>query len=381
MAIVADDLTGALDGAAPFAVRGASTRVVVSLERLEAALASWRNALPQVIAVNLESRHLEAQEAASRVRRAVELLAEIEPAQWFKKIDSTLRGQVVAECLAMREACALPLLLAPAVPAQARTVKDAQVYVDGLPLASTVYGRDARSVPPTEPLDELFAPHGVALLRHAPCSQAKLPLSDCVVDSTSDADLAQLYDAMADDPGKWLLAGASGLASAMAQRMFGRIRASRRYFDASIERLYVVGSRCPHALEQLDALMSSCDELQIIEALAPPSSVEHAQCVVVIPGGNATHRDADEVAQTLAERVADAVEHWPLGQGLLFVTGGDTALAVLRRLGVASITVEGEWAPGVVLGYLDGDRERAVITKAGGFGEADLLVRLEASLK
>jgi len=47
---------------------------------------------------------------------------------------------------------------------------------------------------------------------------------------------------------------------------------------------------------------------------------------------------------------------------------------------VASIEVVAEWAPGVPLGRLDGDPARSVITKAGGFGEPDMLVALEREL-
>ncbi|QPL44859.1 four-carbon acid sugar kinase family protein [Halomonas sp. A40-4] len=148
VAIVADDLTGALDAAAPFAQRGATTRVVVALESLEASLDAWQGALPDVIAVTTESRHLMASAAAERVTQATRILARLAPAVWFKKIDSTLRGQAVAESLAMHRACCRRLLLAPAVPSQGRTTCDARILVYGQPLEATDFARDARSQPP-----------------------------------------------------------------------------------------------------------------------------------------------------------------------------------------------------------------------------------------
>ena len=145
VAIVADDLTGALDTAAPFAARGAKTRVVVALERLASCLEAWAENAPQVVAVNTESRHLPSHEAAERVVEATRLLERLSPDVWFKKIDSTLRGQVVAESLAMLSVTGRQLLVAPAVPAQQRVVRDAEVWVDGRPLETTPYGADARS--------------------------------------------------------------------------------------------------------------------------------------------------------------------------------------------------------------------------------------------
>lgn len=68
----------------------------------------------------------------------------------------------------------------------------------------------------------------------------------------------------------------------------------------------------------------------------------------------------------MAIRVEEAVGQWPPGPRLLFLTGGDIAMAVLSRLGVTFIQVNAEWLPGVATGFLDGDWKRWVMTKAGG---------------
>ncbi|MFY0988842.1 four-carbon acid sugar kinase family protein [Halomonas sp. C05BenzN] len=382
VAIIADDLTGALDTAAPFAARGASTRVVIALERLEGALEAWEGELPQVIAVNTESRHLAPEAAAARVEWAARCLARAEPGLWFKKIDSTLRGQVVAESLALRRVTGRRLLLAPAVPAQGRTVRNAEVHVDGEPLASTAYGRDARSAPPPGALDRLFAGQGLPLVRHRPAPGASLPAGDCVCDTADQADLAHVYGALAAETSQWLVVGAAGLATTMAQHQFGCLRARRESLGTFERRLYAVGSRSPRAAEQLARLRQASPRLPVIEALRPqaeaPAGGEGG--MVVVPGTGTGKASAEAVAAAMGERVAMQVAQWPAGAGVLLLTGGDIAMAVLQRLGVETIEVEAEWAPGVALGRLDGDPRRPVITKAGGFGEPDLLVALERVL-
>lgn len=376
VAIVADDLTGALDAAAPFAARGADTRVVVALERLEACLATWEGDWPEVLAVNTESRHLAADAAAARVAEAARRLARVAPRVWFKKVDSTLRGRVVAESLAMREATGRRLLVAPAVPAQGRVVRDAAVWVEGVPLAASAYAGDARSAPLTGPLDRAFAAAGVAPGRHRPGDDA-LPDHDCVADAESAQDLARLYDAALVRRDAWLMVGAAGLATVIAQRCFGRLGAAALPLQRVTHRLYALGSRSPRALEQRDRLQAAAPSLPVCHALAahPPESVAPAR--LLVPGCGAEEHDPAAVALAMGQRVAEALATWPPeARGLLFLTGGDTAMAALTRLGIGFIRVEAEWAPGVALGRLDGDPRRLVMTKAGGFGAPDLLERL-----
>lgn len=387
LAIVADDLTGALDATAPFAARGADARVVISLAALEDVLASWEGAWPDVIAVNTESRHLDAAEAAERVADATRRLARAAPAAWLKKIDSTLRGQVVAECIAMREATGQPILLAPAVPAQGRVVRDAEIWVDGVRLAESVYQGDARSAPLSGPLDCAFKAGGVKLARYAGSDTALLQ-GDVVADADSDLALARLYDTALGAGVPRLMVGAAGLATAMAQRCFGTLRARHRSLSSVSAVLYVVGSRSPRAAEQLARLRCELPSLPVIEALSPPCVIPQFDAALLVPRlmpgsgcsralcGNETV-EAEEVASAMAEGVAQILESWPHGrETLLFLTGGDIAMATLMRLGVTSINVESEWAPGVALGCLDGDPTRRVMTKAGGFGAPDLLQRL-----
>lgn len=383
LAIIADDLSGALDASAPFAARGADARVIVSLEALTATLDVWQGqgTWPAVIAVNTESRHLRADEAALRVSKAVRLLTQVRPQQWFKKVDSTLRGQVVAECRALQEAIGYPLLLAPAVPAQGRIVRNAEVWVDGVSLANTAYQQDARSSPLWGPIDDAFAAGGLALQRYRLEKGNTLPDESCIVDASSDAELAALYDGVLKLKSSRVMAGAAGLAMAIAQRRFGTPCAQARSLCGIKSVLYAVGSRAPRAAEQLEALCQQLPNVAIIEACA--TSLDHlgVEVCVIVPSEDGTVRTAIEVADAMAAQVAGIISAWhDEDEHLQFLTGGDIAMAVLSQQGARYITVETEWSPGVALGCLDGDAHRRVMTKAGGFGDSSLLVRLHQQL-
>ncbi len=250
VAIVADDLTGAMDAAAPFARRGAQTRVVVVPEHLAEVLG--QGDLPEVLAINTESRHLPANEASVRVATVFAALRPLAPHVLFKKIDSTLRGNVVAECLAARHSSRRGLLICPAVPAQGRTLCDGQVYVHGKPLAATDYGRDARAAPPVEPLPVLFAREGLTL---AVISAAERPgTSEAIVDAAHETNLQMLARALLDAPQRWLAVGAAGLSEAIAATLYPNAEASRLMIPPRGLRLIAVGSRCDQARRQVACL-------------------------------------------------------------------------------------------------------------------------------
>mgnify|MGYP006423253227 CR=1 FL=1 len=379
LAIVADDLTGALDATAPFAARGADARVVISLDVLDDALANWEDAWPDVIAVNTDSRHRGAAEAAERVTDATRRLARTNPGTWFKKIDSTLRGQVVAECIAMREATGQALLLAPAVPAQGRIVRDAEVWVEGVRLSDSPYQGDERSAPLGGPLDRAFTSSGIKLDHYAGGADA-LPPGDAVADAESDLALTRLYDATLIAGIPRLMVGAAGLATAIAQRCFGHLHASYRSLASVDAVIYAIGSRSRRAAEQLAGLRCEAPLMPVIDALSPPNAIPTDDAVLIVPG-TVEPVGAEAVAEATAESVVRVMQGWPSGrETLLFLTGGDIAMATLTRLGSTSINVETEWAPGVALGCLDEVSERRVMTKAGGFGEPDLLQRIQQSI-
>jgi len=72
----------------------------------------------------------------------------------------------------------------------------------------------------------------------------------------------------------------------------------------------------------------------------------------------------------------------PAGQAsALVATGGETASALLARLGVHGIRLVDEIEPGIPLGLTLGEVSIPVVTKAGGFGNEDCLKRILARLR
>src|SRR5438132_7519002 len=112
--ILADDLTSAADGAAPFVARGASAWI-------------GRKCMPRgngsIVAVDSGSRSLPAHAASGVVASHTAALSA--STILYKTVDSTLRGHVTAELEASFGASGRKMLVfAPAFPAAGRTTVD-----------------------------------------------------------------------------------------------------------------------------------------------------------------------------------------------------------------------------------------------------------------
>jgi len=220
--IVADDLTGAMDVAGPLADRGLPTLAVASHEGCKPADLETGT----VISINADTRHLSAADAARRTHRIASELVDAGAQILIKKIDSTLRGNVVSETLAMLDATRRSAaVVAPAFPGQGRTVREGVVHVDGAPLSGTNFARDALSPPPLQPLHLLFtrAAQGAAVQLLRPSQSPELIADQrqiLVFDAQTDADLEQIVRNLQGDLQRVLLVGSAGIAQAVGKVCF-----------------------------------------------------------------------------------------------------------------------------------------------------------------
>ena len=126
--IIADDLTGALDSAVT--LTGAGLRCVVARRPgdVSAALAEE----PDVLSISTASREGGAAAARAAVAAALDAVGAM-PEIIFKKIDSRLKGHVADEVAVLaRHAGHARALVAPAIPAQGRTVADGRLTGAGV---------------------------------------------------------------------------------------------------------------------------------------------------------------------------------------------------------------------------------------------------------
>lgn len=139
--IIADDLTGADDTALQFHLRGANTQIL-----LDSTNVPENKANTQVWAIPTETRNTDAPTAYERVKIAAQYLSETLNVEYFyKKMDSTLRGHIAVEALAMLEILEWDAaVIIPAFPQEGRTTIGGYHLLRGIPIERTEYARDPR---------------------------------------------------------------------------------------------------------------------------------------------------------------------------------------------------------------------------------------------
>ncbi|SKA34368.1 four-carbon acid sugar kinase family protein [Consotaella salsifontis] len=402
--ILADDLTGAQDTAIAMLKQGMTTQVSLSVEHL---IECW--ATSDAWALTTESRFLDAGEA---FRRTFDSLTALNGRAYalYKKVDSTLRGNIGAEIAAVLAATNKRIaLVAPALPHSGRTIVGGMAFVDGVPLAETECGRDPFTPVLSSDVREIIACQTNLPVRLLPLdvireggerlvaavheAQQSAEVAILVCDAETDADLAAL-DIFSSDPNV-LYVGSSGLLSALTPSPANTIPAAPF--------LMVVGSLNSVSQAQADAFVTRATPLEIVvdgqRALTDAAGALAAASASLAEAGDLAFRhillrcapapsngmSAIEAGRRIADCLsAAALEIMTVSpQRNVFATGGDMSAHLLAAAGAKAVRLAGEAEPGIPFGFIVGGRldGTCLVSKAGGFGEPDALSRLTTKEK
>jgi uncharacterized protein YgbK (DUF1537 family) len=414
LGILADDLTGATDTGLQFAKSG--RRTCVSL--------AWpASAAGDVVVVDLDSRGRAGGEARERAASATRWILSTGARRLYQKIDSTGRGNLGAEIEGtLDEYAVVGALVCPAFPALRRTVRDGQILVDGFPLDQTEFAADPLWPATTSSIEKIIrrqsdAPIGVvgltdvrrgpALLRASLREMYRRGARIVIADAETPADLRGLTQALRQLDVRVLPVGSAGMAEWLADWFERPARELRPLYLTSGPRLVVAGTMHRMGRRQLGRLVdvgAALVALDLERTLDDPRGagdavvgevVRHlwtAGCVVVSlvdPRGGVPDLQSamdsrqltpalvtERLVEGLARAAAGAMD--AVAPAALVLTGGDTARAVCAAIGAQALEISREAAPGVPISLFQGGRWDGlpVVTKAGGFGDPDTLVRV-----
>jgi D-threonate/D-erythronate kinase len=408
--VIADDLTGAADCGIAFTVAGLPTFVAFGDGPAPASAS--------IVARDTDSRRLPEPEAAQRALAAARQAYLAGSRTVYRKIDSTLRGNVGAETAATYRAAAEaggtpPLVIAsPAFPATGRIVREGRVLVNGVPLEQTEVWRKSGTSGPADLLAMLRGAGlqaavvrgdavraGADALARTLSELAGRGVQAVVCDAEDEADLQRIAEAGARLARPIVWAGSAGLARKLPAAL--GLRAAGGPAAAAPPRpsapvLVLVGSRSTVAREQAQRVSTEAGVVTLTatpDALLEPSGGARGTEL-----GRALHQAlasghdvllliglepivALERGLELAERLATLVAAEAGALGGLVATGGDVARTVLGALGATGLHLLGEVEPGVPLGLTDTSEPVRVVTKAGAFGDPNTLLRARAALR
>jgi len=371
--LLADDLSGALEAGAAFVRWGGKAILPLSPISLSAVPKSFSDDALWV--VNLQTRNVDEATLRERWNRWQTVLPHILP--YYVKIDSTLRGAVghLLTCL-LETYPTVPVVVAPANPRVGRTVRHGVLYVHGVPLHQTSYAND-----PDYPI------YRSAIVSRLQVGDTSLPKSVVIADAETEEDLQLLAHQILHEFAACIPVGSGGLVSAIAEQTANAcsntVVASEPHYQNSV-RLYLVGSANAVSRQQAEILHQKRKVPQIgweqANALEKVLSALREKRTAILTSSETVNLLNPKVAQRLAE-LSKAVLHQDATPPVshLFLTGGETAEAVLQTIGCSWLTIQGvEEQSGAVFAKGDSTEFPMFAVKPGGFGDSQALVRLDS---
>jgi D-threonate/D-erythronate kinase len=391
--ILADDLSGAADSAVSALHAGLDAEVLLAAD-------GARESDTAIVAIDLNTREMEGEHARAMTFKSLERIRPRADLFLYRKIDSTLRGNVAVELAATRAAAGKRFIVfAPAFPANRRRTIGGKILIDGEPLEQTQFW-DAKITRPdfaTQMADAGLIMESLPLetvrrgKQEIPRTISDLVGEGCTTilcDAERDEDLSQIAQAGFEFGPQCLFAGSGGL----AKQLFKLFPAGELKIPVprklSEHVLVAVGSFTTNSQTQfaelrgvtgLRCFLLGPEELETEAILRPELTrlLDSGQDLAVGINAGVTFPNVAKPSELLARLLVPL-----LGRvGALVVTGGETCRALLERIGAQKLQLLDELEPGVSLGFVSAPGPLLVVVKAGGFGDPDTLQNAYRFLK
>ena len=405
--IIADDITGALDTGVQFAQIGASVKVFV----YERGNSSYFEQEVDVLVFDTETRHEKRDEAYKILWEITKKAQKYRIQYIYKKTDSVLRGNIGSELSAVIEANEKynELMFVPAFPKMNRITVDGVQLVDGIEVAESSFGKD-----PFDPVKKSYIPDIIGIQSSICVLTEKQYTKDIikenkkkivVYDGITEKQIKEIGKKLFLQDKLHVMAGCAGFAAYLPQRLGFEKKITEK---PSLKPAFLVicGSMNPTTVKQIRhgkevgfkriQLTSEqkydwkyCKSEQGEEQLRIWINLlkENERCILDCNEETVEEPDfqAENVQKTkdIGEKVAKSIGCMLKAlmeagmDSTIMITGGDTLMGFLKNVSVSEITPLIEILPGVVLStYLIGEKKYQIISKSGGFGDADILEKL-----
>ena len=391
LAVIADDMTGALDTGVQFSKRGARTAVIPAGQLL----------CPpdiQVAVVNAETRHLPPEAAYVKTRRIAAWALQAGAGHLYIKTDSGMRGNIGAALKAALDASGQSIAaFAPAYPDMNRLTIDGCQYIDGVPIDQSVFGLDPVDPVRYSRVSDIIAWGGlrtIAVPRNGTVSDSAVGPAVWIFDVQENADFVRIAKLLQLRGALQVTAGCAAFASALVPWLDLPVQWPMPIAPAQEPLLVLCGSLNPITRQQMlygvhqgmwhMALDSSLllradwrdacrDTISAVE-----QQMRQGRSVLLDTCGITNEENARSSFGLIANRMGSLAEYLlSLPQAAAYTPmfiGGDTLMGFLSRKNVTNIRIEGEAAPGVVAFQVTANgRSLRMLSKSGGFGKETLL--------
>ncbi len=370
--VLADDFSGAAEIAGAASRRGLLAEVQVDFDPASPA---------RVLVVDTNTRSLPPEEAAERAGHIAAQVRQSKPSLIFKKIDSLLRGPILAEIQAVSSILGVQrTVLAVSNPSLGRVVSHGILFVQDMPVAETELARDPEHPIRSSRVTTILQSNGDLVVQSVGIGERLPAAGVCVVDATSAGHLERWAQAIDSHT---LAVGAAeffqAVLSAKHLSASGPSQSEATTQNVDSTELMVCGSRAAWRTRELECKRSSVPVL-----LAPIGSPVHdpsetawlqqAQAALInsrrllvgLGDRNGEHRDPHQLVIQLTAWVARLIQETRITR--LLIEGGATASALARYLRWSRLRVASVPAAGVVeLDVLDQEDTPVLLVKPGSY--------------
>jgi len=423
--VIADDLTGANDTGVQFAKKGYNTKLLIFDKQSTIIIPNNLD----VFVMDTETRELESKTARKRLKSILEKIEINKKDIVYKKVDSTLRGNVGVEIeeimnILKKDIC----IFSSSLPSQQRITVRGYLIVDQKSLGLSEYSSNN-----LEQGENSFIPFLLKKQTDFPVGQ--IDLKDVVkgqktilskinelyqkgnkiiiIDSTNEVHLKDIFASSLKLDRPVLFSGSAGLAN-----HFPNINNKNEGLKIKIENnkgpvIVVAGSRNSIMEDQvnylknrlnftelkidLEQVFSNKDRILDNYAAEGIKAIKGNHDLVIHTGAiyneeklinkklmlkyNIGFRELEiEIKNFLGELTSKIIKN--SSSRNLILTGGDVALGACKELDISNLTILDELLPGIPLAIANYKNYNLnIVTKAGGFGKEDTLYELINKLK
>lgn len=389
--IIADDFTGANDTGVQLKKRGINIKVVLNGTYIKNDGYSY--------VLDIETRPLASDEAKRKVFHELKNVNLDDYDLIYKKVDSTLRGNISSEIKALDEIY-LPdiIIFAPSFPDIGRTTRGGIHLVNGERITMTEFAKDPKKPVLVDRLEDLFTDYDKEDIQVNSLDKLRtnnLNLSEKriqIFDIEENDDFHLLIEEVFKSQRKVLWVGSAGLANELFKRLYPQksaIAVVGSLSDVSKAQVnYALKKGIDIVKIEISKLLENEDINTYVEKirklislnkdLIVTTSYDDEYYINALKKGEELSMTKEEISnftqKILSKIVISGIKDFDISG--LFITGGDTAIEFIKALNARGSIIEEEVITGIPLMRLDGGvyDGMKVITKAGAFGDEKAIV-------
>jgi 2-keto-3-deoxygluconate permease len=416
--VIADDFTGANDTGVQFRKAGLRSMVITNKQHISKSLKEC-----DVLIVDTESRFADKVTAYRKTFETCQTASNSNIIKYYyKKLDSTLRGNIGAEISGMMDSLKINhAVVVPAYPSYGRTTVNGSVYLNGKLLEETEFADD-----PKTPINDSFIPRIIseqtdkktAVINYDELLSGEGNLAQklnqhiengiqiIIIDAREDNDLDLIASVITNLKKQILPVGSTGFAEYLAKHLeFTKEKSSNIIIAGSVSE--VTRRQIEYAKEKIDVeiIDVETDKLfarnkyretkRIVEIIrecslkgkdiiirsAPTKTSVEESFKQGEKYGLSKNEVSDRIALFLGDLAKYIINEIKI-KGIL-ITGGDTAIKAAEKLDIKGTILGGEILPGIPHGNFVNEQYKniTIVSKAGGFGNDDAIFKVLNYLK